>query len=297
MAALSQSETTEVKSSDEGINLLRNLHIINQYTEENEKAYYPNDRHLFLNSYYGELLTTETAKLNPDIKYFLSCYIKQQKPTTCALVTLNIIINAKQLSLYYHNNDENKDDDIDIDDIDIEYLRKHQTDSFRYIDEDEMIEIYPNYCDFKPITKLLESGLSLGQFEKMMIAFNFKNIKKTYCDSTKQEKEKETAMMDEFREKCMKLSMNHIMVCNYSLKRISKGTGNTGGHFSIIIAYHEQSDRVLVKKFIPPKKTTGGLYLPESAQKDEIPQVNLYYNYQKHISLLSEISKIFNFIK
>mmetsp|Transcript_56642 Transcript_56642/g.50966 ORF Transcript_56642/g.50966 Transcript_56642/m.50966 type:complete len:105 (+) Transcript_56642:124-438(+) len=31
-------------------------------------------------------------------------------------------------------------------------------------------------------------------------------------------------------------------------------------------------DRVLVKKFIPPKKTTGGLYLPESAQRDEIPQ-------------------------
>merc|ERR1712244_184350 len=31
-------------------------------------------------------------------------------------------------------------------------------------------------------------------------------------------------------------------------------------------------DRVLIKKFQAPKKTTGGLYLPESAQKDEIPQ-------------------------
>mmetsp|Transcript_18523 Transcript_18523/g.29394 ORF Transcript_18523/g.29394 Transcript_18523/m.29394 type:complete len:103 (+) Transcript_18523:117-425(+) len=31
-------------------------------------------------------------------------------------------------------------------------------------------------------------------------------------------------------------------------------------------------DRVLIKRFQVPKKTTGGLYLPESAQKDEIPQ-------------------------
>eukprot|EP00484_Ammonia_sp_Unknown_P009316 CAMPEP_0197068306 /NCGR_PEP_ID=MMETSP1384-20130603/185790_1 /TAXON_ID=29189 /ORGANISM="Ammonia sp." /LENGTH=93 /DNA_ID=CAMNT_0042506015 /DNA_START=70 /DNA_END=348 /DNA_ORIENTATION=+ len=31
-------------------------------------------------------------------------------------------------------------------------------------------------------------------------------------------------------------------------------------------------DRVMVKRFLAPKKTTGGLYLPESAQKDEIPQ-------------------------
>ena len=100
MAALPQNETTELKNSDDGKNLLRN--IINQYTEEKEENYYPKDRHLFLNSYYGELLTTEITKLNPDIKYFLSCYIKQQKPTTCALVTLNIILNAKQLSLYYH---------------------------------------------------------------------------------------------------------------------------------------------------------------------------------------------------
>ena len=34
-------------------------------------------------------------------------------------------------------------------------------------------------------------------------------------------------------------------------------------------------DRVLIKKFQAPKKTTGGLYLPESAQKDEIPQVSI----------------------
>merc|ERR1712228_1074347 len=31
-------------------------------------------------------------------------------------------------------------------------------------------------------------------------------------------------------------------------------------------------DRVLIKKIQAPKKTTGGLYLPESAQKYEIPQ-------------------------
>eukprot|EP01083_Nonionella_stella_P037924 103306_1 len=31
-------------------------------------------------------------------------------------------------------------------------------------------------------------------------------------------------------------------------------------------------DRVLIKRFQAPKKSSGGLYLPESAQKDEIPQ-------------------------
>eukprot|EP00483_Globobulimina_turgida_P012016 UN12038 len=31
-------------------------------------------------------------------------------------------------------------------------------------------------------------------------------------------------------------------------------------------------DRVLIKRFQAPTKTSGGLYLPESAQKGEIPQ-------------------------
>eukprot|EP01084_Bolivina_argentea_P295260 508271_1 len=31
-------------------------------------------------------------------------------------------------------------------------------------------------------------------------------------------------------------------------------------------------DRVLIKKFQAPQKSQGGLYLPESAQKHEIPQ-------------------------
>eukprot|EP01084_Bolivina_argentea_P295261 508273_1 len=31
-------------------------------------------------------------------------------------------------------------------------------------------------------------------------------------------------------------------------------------------------DRILIKRVLAPSKTSGGLYLPESAQKNEIPQ-------------------------
>ena len=62
----------------------------------------------------------------------------------------------------------------------------------------------------------------------------------THCNTTN------TEMIDEFREQCMNLSMNHIIVCNYSLHRISNGNGNGGGHFSVIIAYHKPTDRILL---------------------------------------------------
>ena len=32
-------------------------------------------------------------------------------------------------------------------------------------------------------------------------------------------------------------------------------------------------DRVLIKRVAAPKQTAGGLYLPESAQNNDIPQV------------------------
>lgn len=52
-------------------------------------------------------------------------------------------------------------------------------------------------------------------------------------------------------------------------------------------------DRVLVKKFVPPKKSSGGLYLPESAQRDEIPQVSYSETHILYL-IVSEISNIFN---
>ena len=56
-------------------------------------------------------------------------------------------------------------------------------------------------------------------------------------------------------------------------------------------------DRVLVKRFQAPKKSTGGLYLPESAQKDEIPQVPSSFLFSLFLSFFLEISNFFVFYR
>ena len=55
-----QIETTEVKDFDHGINSIKPQSISTHDTKEDN--YYPNDRHLYLTSYYGESLTMQASK-------------------------------------------------------------------------------------------------------------------------------------------------------------------------------------------------------------------------------------------
>ena len=157
--------------------------------------------------------------------------VKQNRPTTCGLVTLNIILNAKQVQLY-HN--EHKNENLDI-------SRLKNNDLIPWIDEGKKIsEFYPSHCkNRKSIEKVLDSGMNLKHFKQMVSDFNFKSIHVVYCKSN------QLKDIRQFRKYCMSLSIDQVVICNYSLSRLQDG-GSGGGHFSTVIGYHQKSDRLLL---------------------------------------------------
>ena len=89
--------------------------------------------------------------------------------------------------------------------------------------------------------------MDLKQCEKLFISFGFQNVQRIHCNDDQDTKEQDSKQnINIFRDKCRKLSIDHVIVCNYSLQRLENGNGNGYGHFSPIIGYHEKSDRLLL---------------------------------------------------
>jgi len=184
---------------------------------------------------YGQYLTDITQKSNPSLIYFLKCYVKQNRSTTCGLVTLNIILNAKQCELYHslHQNEN----------LNVSQWRNN--DLIPWIDESKMISaFYPMYCtNRKRIEKILDSGMNIKEFKCMMADFNFKSIQMVHCKHINSIND-----IRQFRKHCLGLSIEQVIICNYSLSRLEEhgGSGSGGGHFSTVIGFDQKSDCLLL---------------------------------------------------
>eukprot|EP01083_Nonionella_stella_P126491 382877_1 len=184
-------------------------------------------------------------------KWLIDCYFKQKHHTTCSLVSLAIVLNAKLLSNYYlskYDDEEHEDHKIEFDSDDEEDMDTLST-TLPFLTESQLINIFPQYASRVTIDKVLVSGMSLDELGQVLLDFGCKSVNVQHCDTNDTSKER----IATFREICRGTFNKHNMdidgaiICNFDLWALETGIeGGVYGHMSPIAAYHEDSDRVLL---------------------------------------------------
>ena len=168
------------------------------------------------NDVLGKKWFTETSSKQ---EVLIKSYLRQQNGTTCSIVSLCMILNAK----LYSNSKETFDED-------------------SLWTELKLTQIFHKYSTKVPIYKLLSKGVSLDEVGHIFTDFGFKSISITHCDQSS------IQSLNIFRNQCQQIfskdTINKVIICNFELSHLSSSIN--GGHISPIAAYHESSDRVLV---------------------------------------------------
>eukprot|EP00486_Rosalina_sp_Unknown_P015221 CAMPEP_0201580834 /NCGR_PEP_ID=MMETSP0190_2-20130828/56906_1 /ASSEMBLY_ACC=CAM_ASM_000263 /TAXON_ID=37353 /ORGANISM="Rosalina sp." /LENGTH=635 /DNA_ID=CAMNT_0048017657 /DNA_START=11 /DNA_END=1918 /DNA_ORIENTATION=- len=182
-------------------------------------------------------------------KWLIDCYFKQKHHTTCAIVSLGIILNAKLLSNYYlsrYDNEDDEDDEnkiVEFDSDDEEDMETLKT-TLPFLTEAKLIHIFPQYSSRLTIDKVLVEGMGLDQLGQVLMDFGCKSVHVEHCSNMNKQ------TVSEFRDLCRRtftrhnMTIDHAIICNFDLWELQ--TGIEKGHMSPIAAYHEDSDRVLL---------------------------------------------------
>ena len=113
-----------------------------------------------LDGIFGQDWFIETVQMSSCYqKWLIGCYFKQKHHTTCSLVSLAIVLNAKLLSNYYLSKYDHEDEESDIHDIkefdsddeeDIDTLRT----TLPFVTESKLIHIFPSMVSRLTIDKV-----------------------------------------------------------------------------------------------------------------------------------------------
>eukprot|EP01084_Bolivina_argentea_P165827 288014_1 len=174
-------------------------------------------------------------------KWLIDSYFKQKHHTTCGLVSLGIVLNAKLLSDYYlskYDDDSDNDDDdghhelnencndndnkIEFDSDDEEDLSSLK-ETLPWLNESKLIHLFPQYSSRITIDKVLISGMNLDQLGQVFLDFGASSVSIEHCDVNN--KENISCFRDLCRETFSKHNMDidNVIICNFDLWELETG--------------------------------------------------------------------------
>ena len=145
-------------------------------------------------------------------KWLIDCYFKQMHHTTCSLVSLGIVLNAKLLSNHYLSKYDHEDEESEFHDIkefdsddeeDIDTLRT----ALPFVTESKLIHVFPQYSSRLTIDKVLVSGMSLDELAQVLLDFGCQSVRVRHCNHSS------TETVSDFRQLCRATFSKHNMVC------------------------------------------------------------------------------------